>query len=130
TPLLQAGNNVLGVRLGDGWYAGTVGQWGRHRYGDRPALLCQLETELLTIGSDEQWLAQASGTWLHDLQTGERTDLREKPDAWNTNGFDDAGWDAVSLRAAPGSRLVAARDDGIQVVEVLPALSVQAVGAD
>ena len=34
------------------------------------------------------------------------------------------------MRAAPGSRLVAARDDGIQVVDVLPALSVRAAGAD
>ena len=84
TPLLHAGDNVLAVRLGDGWYAGTVGAWGRHRYGDGPALLCQLESELLTVASDDQWVARGSGTWLNDLQTGERTDLRNEPG--------DSGW--------------------------------------
>jgi alpha-L-rhamnosidase len=135
TALLRAGDNVLAVRLGDGWYTGTVGAWGRHRYGDVPAILCQLESspeagEMLTVASDDRWLAHASGTWLNDLQAGERTDLRNEPSGWGSVGFDDTGWDAVSLRASPGSRLVAGRDDGIQVVDVLPALSVRAAGND
>ncbi len=133
TSLLHQGENMLAVRLGDGWYTGSVGPWGRHRYGDEPALLCQLESqhasgELLTVATDSHWLARNSGTWLNDLQAGERTDLRNEHSNWNTVAFDDTGWDPVSLRAAPGSRLVAARDDGIKMVEVLPALSVRAVG--
>jgi len=132
TPLLHEGENVLAVRLGDGWYTGSVGPWGRHRYGDAPALLCQLESQhpsgaLLTVATDDRWLACSSGTWLNDLQMGERTDLRNEHSDWNTVAFDDKGWVPVSLRAAPGSRLVAAHDDGIQMVEVLPALSVRAV---
>jgi len=46
TPLIQAGDNVLAVRLGDGWYTGNVGFWGRQRYGHAPAVLSQLECEL------------------------------------------------------------------------------------
>jgi len=46
TPLIQAGDNVQAVRLGDGWYTGNVGFWGRQRYGDAPAVLSQLECEL------------------------------------------------------------------------------------
>ena len=87
TPLVRAGDNVLAVRLGDGWYTGNLGPWGRARYGDAPALLCQLEAELAsgetaTVGSDRDWLARGTGTWLNDLQTGERTDLRNEPGAW------------------------------------------------
>jgi alpha-L-rhamnosidase len=135
TPLLRDGDNVLAVKLGDGWYAGTVGPWGRHRYGDAPALLCQLETQLangqpLSVVTDEHWLGADSGTWLNDLQTGERTDLRKEPSGWNTVAFDDAAWNPVSFRANPGSRLVASRDEGIQVAEVLPALSVRAAEPD
>ena len=127
TSLLHAGDNVLAVRLGDGWYAGNVGSWGRHRYGDAPAMLCQLESQLgtgdmVTLISDESWEAHATGTWLNDLQSGERTDLR--------NELGDTGWGPVSLHAAPGSQLVAARDEGIQVVDVLPALSVRAAGRE
>src|SRR5579859_1777126 len=45
TDLLQTGKNVLGAMVGDGWYRGRLG-WGggqRDRYGDRLALLAQLE---------------------------------------------------------------------------------------
>lgn len=75
---------MLAVRLGDGWYTGRVGPWGRQRYGDTPALLCQLDSQvgpgqLLTVASDGQWLACGGGTWLNDLQMGERTDLRNEP---------------------------------------------------
>jgi hypothetical protein len=80
-------------------------------------MLCQLEAQLesgdsVTLISDDTWESHGTGTWLNDLQSGERTDLR--------NELGDTGWDPVSLRAAPGSQLVAARDDGIQVVDVLP----------
>ncbi|HET6316633.1 MAG TPA: family 78 glycoside hydrolase catalytic domain [Chloroflexota bacterium] len=133
TSLLRAGDNVLAVRLGDGWYSGTVGPWGRGRYGDMPALLCQLEAEdgagqRVTVGSDELWVASASGTWVNDLQHGERTDFTKQPANWSDVSFDDGAWDRVSLRAAPGSRLVANRDDGIRVVETLAAVSVTAKG--
>jgi alpha-L-rhamnosidase len=133
TPLLVEGDNVLAVRLGDGWYAGRVGPWGGHRYGDVPALLCQLEADLpsgerLTVASDDRWVARETGTWLHDLQLGERTDLRDEPTGWTAVGFDDSGWESATLRADPGGRLVAARDDGIRVAETLPALAVHTTG--
>jgi alpha-L-rhamnosidase len=135
TPLLQMGDNVLAVRLGDGWYTGNVGPWGRLRYGDSPSLLCQLHCQLdsgepVTVTSDDQWRAYGSGTWFNDLQHGERTDLRNEVSGWSSAGFDDSGWDPVTLRAAPGSSVVAARDDGIRVVETRPAVSVQSVAAD
>jgi alpha-L-rhamnosidase len=132
TPLLRTGANVLAVKLGDGWYTGNVGAWGRARYGDVPALLCQLEVEVssgerTTVCSDGQWVALASGTWLNDLQLGERTDLSNEPANWTDANFDHSGWDKVALRGGPGSRLVAGRDDGIVVVETLPPTSIRAV---
>jgi alpha-L-rhamnosidase len=125
TPLVREGDNLLRVKVGDGWYAGTVGAWGSHRYGDLPAFMCQLESDLasgetLTVVSDAEWTAADTGTWLHDLQLGERTDFRTG----------ESDWTPVALRAAPGSRLVASRDDGIRVVDVLPAQSVRAAAPD
>lgn len=118
TPLLREGENVLSVTIADGWYAGTVGAWGKRRYGDVPMLLCQLEVQLtsgesMTVASDASWTGSETGTWLHDLQLGERTDLR-------TSGVPHP----VTLRAAPGIRLLATRDEGVQDVEVLPAREV------
>ena len=134
TAQLRSGANVLGVRLGDGWYAGSVGPWGRRRYGDRPALICQLEVdfdsgERQTIISDAQWRTSDGGTWLNDLQLGERTDFRREPSDWLNSGFDDSGWDPASCRGGPGSRLVASRDDGIRVVDSSPAIAIRTVGA-
>jgi alpha-L-rhamnosidase len=130
TDMLQQGDNLLGVRLGDGWYTGNVGGLGRWRYGDAPAFLCQLEVELPSgetqvVRSDEQWRARAGGTWLNDLQLGERTDLRVEPADWHRAGGDNSGWEPVAVRASPGSALVASRDDGTRVVDVLPARSVR-----
>jgi alpha-L-rhamnosidase len=133
TDLLREGANVLGVRLGDGWYTGNVGGLGRVRYGDEPALMCQLEVQLpsgqqVVVGTDEGWLARESGTWLNDLQTGERTDFRREPAGWNAADADETDWQPVALHAGLGSRLVAARDDGVRVVDVLPALSIREAG--
>ena len=134
TPLLREGENVLAAKVGDGWYAGRVGPWGTGRYGDLPAFMCQLESDLasgktVTVSSDESWKAADSGTSVHDLQLGERTDLCKEPAAWSTAGSDDREWGPVALRAAPGSRLVASRDDGVRVVDTLPAQSVNAIGS-
>ena len=46
TSLLQSGKNTLGAVLGDGWYCGHVAWLHRQNYGERPALLAQLEIEL------------------------------------------------------------------------------------
>jgi alpha-L-rhamnosidase len=48
TGLLHEGWNALGAILGDGWYRGRLGFLGGRRniYGDRLALLAQLEIEL------------------------------------------------------------------------------------
>src|SRR5947209_19087501 len=116
--------------VGDVWHTGNFVELGGCGNGDAPAFLCQLEADLgpserLVVGSDEQWLARASGTWVNDLQSGERTDLRNEPADWTRPGADDSGWEPVMLRAAPGSRLVPSRDDGIRVVDVLAPQSIR-----
>jgi alpha-L-rhamnosidase len=131
TGLLNRGRNVIAVRLGDGWYTGTVGAWGRQRYGDLPMLASQLEVRLdsmttMTVCSDADWRAADSGTWLHDLQLGERTDFSREPVGWTETAFDDSAWARATLRGNPRVRLVAARDEGAQVAARVPAQSVQA----
>ncbi len=45
TGLLKAGDNAVGVLLGDGWYAGHIAEWGRANYGPATRALVQLEVE-------------------------------------------------------------------------------------
>ena len=44
--LLRPGENVIAARLGRGWYAGEIAEYGAEQYGDYPALLAQLEIDL------------------------------------------------------------------------------------
>src|SRR5438874_678129 len=45
--LLRPGENVIGARLGRGWFAGDIGQFGAEQYGDFPALMTQIEVDLV-----------------------------------------------------------------------------------
>jgi alpha-L-rhamnosidase len=125
TSQLRPGDNVLAVQLGDGWYTGSVGAWGRMRYGDIPALLCQLEAGSSVLVSDGNWRSSDSGTSLHDMQLGERTDFTRHPPRWTSVDFDDGAWSTAALRADPGAELVAARDEGVRFVEDLPPRSIR-----
>ncbi|HET9614168.1 MAG TPA: alpha-L-rhamnosidase N-terminal domain-containing protein, partial [Candidatus Limnocylindrales bacterium] len=62
--LLRPGDNVIGARLGRGWWAGEVASFGAEQYGDVPALLAQLEIELadggtVVVATDSSWRANA-----------------------------------------------------------------------
>ncbi|MFD7770428.1 family 78 glycoside hydrolase catalytic domain [Streptomyces sp. NPDC059787] len=85
--LLQPGENTISVLLGDGWYRGRLGSDGRALYGDRLALLAQMEITLgdgssLVLASDSSWQARDSAILAADLYDGQTTDLR----ATATNG--------------------------------------------
>jgi alpha-L-rhamnosidase len=83
TEHLQAGGSSrLAVGLGNGWYRGQL-TWNlrRDHYGDRLALLAQLEITYAdghreTVVTDERWRAGATGVLADDLYDGQCTDLR------------------------------------------------------
>ena len=59
--LLRKGKNVLTAQLGDGWYRGSCGAWGRrNQYGTRTKLLMQLE---ITFEDDSQKTVVTDRTW-------------------------------------------------------------------
>jgi alpha-L-rhamnosidase len=87
TGLVRPGENRLDVLLGNGWHRGRLGfRGGRGLYGDRLALLAQLEVETaggetLRFGTDGSWTARESTIVADDLYDGQRTDLRREPAA-------------------------------------------------
>jgi alpha-L-rhamnosidase len=87
TGLIRPGENRLDVLLGNGWYRGRLGFRGaRAVYGDRLALLAQLEIETaagetLRLDTDGSWTARESTVVADDLYDGQRTDLRRTPGA-------------------------------------------------
>jgi alpha-L-rhamnosidase len=89
TALLNEGDNELAALLGDGWYRGSL-VWGdrRHRshYGERTALLAQLEatlvdgsTVVVATGPDG-WRATTSAVRSSDLYDGCDIDQTAPPE--------------------------------------------------
>jgi alpha-L-rhamnosidase len=101
TDQVQAGENVLGVVLGEGWYAGAL-MGKREVYPDRmPHVLVQLEVtgadgETRRIVSDPSWRGTREGPIrFSGIYDGETYDARREMPGWNRPGFDDAGWRPV-----------------------------------
>ncbi|MCX6047923.1 MAG: glycoside hydrolase family 78 protein [Chloroflexi bacterium] len=103
TDLLRTGDNALGALLGDGWYRGHLGfQRQRNMYGDRLALLLQLEITYAdgrtqTIGSDETWQATTGPIRLNDLYWGEAYDAQLEKTGWDQAGYNADDWQGVRL---------------------------------
>lgn len=124
TELLRTGDNDLQAIVGNGWYRGRLA-WGnrRNHYGDRVALLAQLEVtdaagNTTIIGTDETWQSCDSGILMDDIYDGQQTDLRISNDP--------AGKEtrAVEVIERDLSTLVAPQSPPVRVTEILPALKV------
>ncbi|SFS13143.1 alpha-L-rhamnosidase [Microbacterium sp. cf046] len=99
---LVEGENVLGIALADGWWAGRLGLTGSSaQYGTRTSAIWQLHleyadggTEVVGSGAD---VRSAPGPWAYaDLFVGEHFDRRAVPAGWNLARFDDGEWMPVA----------------------------------
>ena len=114
TALLGPGAHTIEALLGDGWYCGHVGlRASREGYGERPALLAQLEIThsdgtTTRIVSDGEWSWQASAILSADLFNGEAFDARRSSDAerWQPVEIVDPGDVALDAMAGPPIRVV------------------------
>lgn len=133
TPLVQHGDNALGVVLGDGWYSGYVGwQETRGRYGLQNSLLAQLEIELedgtrQTVVTDGSWRCAAGPILCSDFMMGETYDARHELTGWDEPQYDDNTWSAVLTVDPPDVPLVAQRSEPVRVVETIAPVSVSEV---
>ncbi|MET9471903.1 alpha-L-rhamnosidase [Streptomyces sp. NPDC002922] len=126
TKLVRAGTNALGVTVATGWYAGNVGMFGPHQYGERPALLAQLEvtytdgsTERVLSGTD--WRASIGPVTSADIMSGEEYDARLETEGWTHPGFDDSAWVAADAVDKVSAALVAEAGGPTRVERTLPA---------
>jgi alpha-L-rhamnosidase len=102
TGLLRPGENVLGAVLGDGWYTGSIGLFGREFYGGYPlSFFCQVEIDFVDgtsqfIFSDKTWKASEGPIRYSDFFSGESYDAQRQLGAWDCPGYDDSKWDSVN----------------------------------
>jgi alpha-L-rhamnosidase len=128
TSQLTAGPNALGVILGDGWYRGRIG-WGtdnRNRYGDKLALLLQLEVTYQdgskeSIITDPSWKSATGPILSSDIYNGEAYDARLEAGNWSKPGFAAEGWKPVKTFTQTKDILIASAGEPVKKIqELLP----------
>jgi alpha-L-rhamnosidase len=132
TESLQAGENAIGLWLGDGWWRGHLGFGGGTQdvYGDRLAALAQLEVttedgSTVTVRTDGSWRA-SYGPILHSgLYEGERFDARLHDADWSHPSFDDSDWSAVQVDDLPDAALVAPQGPPVRCVDELHPVGIE-----
>jgi alpha-L-rhamnosidase len=102
TELLEKGNNVLGVLLGNGWYKGRFGFQEKIKgcYGSQFALLSELVITYTdgteeSISTDESWKTAQSHILDSTIYDGEVQDARRYIPDWSTAKVSDENWQRV-----------------------------------
>lgn len=123
TELLQKGENVAGILLGNGFY--NV-QGGRYRkllisFG-APTLLFSLvinyeDGTRETIYSDNDWKYDLSPITFNCIYGGEDYDARREQEGWNKIGFNDRQWRPVVVQEAPKGMLRPQKAAPVKIME-------------
>lgn len=114
TDLLHAGENVLGVELGEGWYGnnhpnflnliGSMPSWL-----GTPKMICALQADdqWLVSDADGQWLASDGPVRKNNVFDGEWYDARLEKQGWQLPGYspDPAQWEPALGCEGPGGKL-------------------------
>lgn len=104
--LLATGENLVEVRLGDGWWAGRVGfNELRAVYGPDVGVIAQLEMtfaggEHRVLATDESWVWAPGATLAADLYDGETHDARRRL-ARDSDLLEPDRWAPVESRPLP-----------------------------
>ncbi len=131
TDLLQEGRNTIGAMLGNGWYRGRLGFGGGRRniYGDRLALLAQLEIDYAggkteRIVTDETWRAVRGQILSDDMYDGETYDARLEQPGWSTPDYAGGDWVGVKLLDRELSTLVAPLSPPVRRIQLIAPVAI------
>ena len=125
TTFLRPGDNVIGLCLADGWWAGRFGITGSSaQFGDRTSATWQLHIEfadgeqlIVVSGADA---VSCAGPWHYaDLSIGECFDARALPRGWDQVGFDAEDWARVRTEPVDAELLVPFIGEPIRRVALL-----------
>ena len=131
TSLIAAGDNAIGVILGNGRYFGMRTP-GRQFFGF-PKLRLQLEItgadgSRQTIESNDSWKVSAAGPIrANNEYDGEEYDARLEFAGWNKTGFDDKAWAQAETVVAPAGRLEAQLNPNIKVMETIKPIDIKEI---
>lgn len=102
TKLIQTGENVWAVVLGDGWWRGIVGGVNINDFGFKLHFWGQIiltyedGTEEIII-TDENFKTSVGAIRRADMKCGEVYDATEEPEGWKLPSYNDSAWKNVHL---------------------------------
>jgi alpha-L-rhamnosidase len=131
TDQLRAGENAIGVVLGNGRYYSMRSRVyaGMPHYGF-PKLLLNLRIEhadgtVSEVVSDASWKLSADGPIVANNEyDGEEYDARKEFDRWSEVGFDDSAWRPAELVPPAEGALAAEMIEPIRVTETLRPIAI------
>jgi len=125
TAALRAGENVLGLWVGDGWYASEFSANARFCFGPAPCrAMAQLEI-LFTdgtrqvIATDDQWRIAPSAILSSEIYDGEVYDARQEIKDWALPGTPRGDWRPAETVEAPNLPIDAQVSPPIRVTQRL-----------
>ena len=109
TRLLKAGENVIAIRLGNGFFNISVSDSWNFQHApwrNSPRLLFELFIdEKSTVASDTSWRCRTNGATSHNcIRTGEYYDARLE-DGWRSVEYCDTGWDVAKIVHPAGGKI-------------------------
>ena len=125
TPMIQSGENVIGMSVGSGWYR-TPLAWNDNKniYGRKLGLLVQVhiiysDGSREDIVSNKNWKTSGGGPIVSsEIYNGETYDARLEKPGWNRPGYDDRDWQPAIERNYPKDILVATYNEPVTKHEV------------
>jgi alpha-L-rhamnosidase len=120
--LIRTGENVLGLTVGDGWYASFD---DRYAWAPPPRrVLAQLELTLAdgsrrVVVTEPGWRMAESPIRESQIRIGEVYDARLERAGWDTAQFNDSNWPTAHIAQTPSCRLVAQNSPPIRVTQTL-----------
>ncbi len=127
TGQLKAGDNAIGVMLGNGWYnmhTRAVWLFDKAPWRDVPCLRMQVH---VTFEDGSQEIIPTDATWktvpgpivFDAIRNGETYDARQERTGWASANGDDADWQTPHLVRGPAGRLVPQTMPAIQVTQTI-----------
>lgn len=132
TDLLNVGENVFGVLLGNGFYCmhdnrkdWQKDHWSKAPWVDRPklkllAFISYMDGSNRVFITDKKWKIHESPLRIEEAYYGEEQDARMQVSGWNTVGFDDSAWANAQLVSAPLGKPVPQLAEACAAVDTLP----------
>ena len=129
TNLINSGNNIAGITLGDGWWCGRVGGSGDScQYGNTIGILFQAELKYEdgseTVINGENGVSSTGPIIFSDIFVGEKYDANKENAGWSTVTFDDSSWKKLKAVDYPTDNLCGQYGESVRPIRIVKPIKI------